>query len=276
LDLRFDFESLPDGAVKTVARSLAIVDLIAERGQVTFQELVDSGLPKSSVHNLMLTLQHFGWVEKSQNDKAYRLGLVAWEVGQKFDGNATLIDATSEEMDRLSAQTEETVQLARLEGLENSYLAIRQAKSPMRLASSVGLRLYSHATGVGKAMLSTLTEKELWERFSSFDFPIYTDRTIRSFELLKSEIDAVKQRGYALDEGEYIEGCRCVAVPLASSIELGFPAGLSITIPNERTSKIWPQDIADELRTSRAVIRENLGLIEETGSSGFGVRSGVK
>lgn len=59
-------------------------------------------------------------------------------------------------MDALAHEVGETVQLARLDGLENVYIAISESPQPMRLASSIRLRLPSHVTGIGKVLLSQL------------------------------------------------------------------------------------------------------------------------
>ena len=69
-------------------------------------------------------------------------------------------------MDELTAVTTETVQLARLEGLDNVYLAISESPHPMKLVSSVGERLPAHATGLGKVLLAGLDDDELDRRLS--------------------------------------------------------------------------------------------------------------
>jgi DNA-binding IclR family transcriptional regulator len=108
----------------------------------------------------------------------------------------------------------ETVRPARLDGIENVYIAISESPHPFRLASSVGMRLHSHATGLGKALLSQLDQDEVGRRLTSVVLPKFTERTVADPACLLEEIDLARRQGYSTDEGEYLPGTRCVAVPL--------------------------------------------------------------
>ena len=51
-------------AVKSADRVLAILDLLAERGTLTFSEVVEAlALPKSSAHNLLATMLERQYIE---------------------------------------------------------------------------------------------------------------------------------------------------------------------------------------------------------------------
>ncbi|MFC7403826.1 IclR family transcriptional regulator [Georgenia alba] len=249
-----------DSKVKSAGRALDLVDLVAERGSVTFQDVVDSGIPKSSAHGLLATLVDSGWLEHSPETRRYRLGLHAWQVGHAYDGHRKLLEASQQVMDDLSARVGETVQLARLEGIENVYIAIRLSPKPMRMASSVGMRLHAHATGIGKALLGTLDPAEARRRLASVALPRLTANTVTDVDELGGVVARARELGFAVDDEEFIEGCRCVAVPVTTEAETGVSAAMSITMPTSRTDERWPHSMYPMLRDSADRIRRQMGL----------------
>lgn len=248
--------------VKSAERALSLLDFVAEQGQVRFQDVVAFGIPKSSAHALLGTLVRQGWLEFSQSDRKYQLGLHAWEIGNAYDGHHGLIEAAGPIMDDLVAQTSETTQLARLEGIENVYIAIRTSPHPMRMASSVGMRLHSHATGIGKALLSTLPPQEARQRLSSVALPQLTENTVTDVDQLMKKIERVHDLGFAIDDEEFITGCRCVAVPLTTMDETSIASAISVTMPKIRTDDSWPHSLYPALQVARRRIRSIMGLAE--------------
>ena len=59
--------------------------------------------------------------------------------------------------------------------------------------------------------------------------------------------------GFFVDDEEFIDGCRCVAMPVTWPEETGVAAALSVTMPTSRTDARWPHSMVEPLR--RTVIR---------------------
>jgi len=247
-------EPASDGAVKSADRALTILDVIGQRGTIKVGELVSLlGLPRSSAHGLIQTLLSRGWLEQNASSRELSLGFRAWELGQHYAGHHDLLSATKPVMATLAQQVGETVQLARLDGLENVYIAISESPQPMRLASSVGLRLPSHSTGIGKALLSQLDPDEVKRRLAGAHLQTFTAHTISSSEELVEVIDRARIEGYGEDNEEYQLGCRCVAVPLRlPTVTASHPilTALSITAPLFRCGPDWPQSPLAALRAA--------------------------
>lgn len=245
-------EPAPDGAVKSADRALAILDLVGERGSLKFAELISElGLPRSSGHGLVQTLLARGWLEQRSAGRELSLGLRVWELGQHYAGHHDLLSVARPVMDALALEVGETVQMARLDGLENVYIAISDSPQPMRLASTVGLRLSSHATGLGKALLSQLDPDEVERRLAGVRLEPYTAHTISDPVELMSVIERVRIEGYAVDDEEYQLGCRCVAVPLRlPNLTTTTPmvTALSVTAPLFRCGPDWPEKPLTGLR----------------------------
>lgn len=246
--------------VKSAERALALLDLVAERERVRFADVVDSGIPKASAHALLATLTGSGWLDYSPRTREYGLGLRAWQLGRAYTGHRRLLEVAEPVMADLVDAVGETAQLARLDGVENLYIAIRPSPHPMRIVSSVGMRLQAHATGIGKALLGTLPEDEARRRIGPGPLPRLTANTQTDPQALLRRVRADRERGYALDDEEFVEGCRCVAVPIASEPEIGIAVAMSITMPTQRTDDRWPGPLLTPLHEARGAIRRALGL----------------
>lgn len=249
--------------VKSADRALTVVEFVAGKGSASFTEILEGlSLPRSSAHGLLNTLCAAGWLDHNSSNKQYSLGLRAWQVGQLYTGHQTLANVAKPVMDRLSTSLGETVQLALLDGVENVYIAISQASGGMRLGSSVGMRLLAHATGIGKALLSMLEPDEARRRLDAVALPRLTEKTVTDVGALTRLVAGARESGFALDDEEYLEGCRCVAVPLTSKAGGGMYSALSITMPTARTDSEWPGGILRPLAAAAQEIRALLGVRE--------------
>jgi DNA-binding IclR family transcriptional regulator len=246
--------------VKSADRALAVLDYVGERRSVTFGELLaDLELPRSSAHGLLQTLVARGWLEYDATSRSYTLGLRVWQLGQRYLGHRDLASVGKPIMDELALELGETVQMARLDGIENVYIAISEGPRPMRLASSVGMRLHAHGTGIGKALLGQLDRDEVRRRLSGVVLPSFTDRTVTDVDELIALVDQARAQGYALDDGEYLDGCRCVAVPLTlDETEGGLVAALSVTAPVFRCDEGWTERAGVALQAGARRIRDEL------------------
>jgi len=249
------------GSVKSAGRALEIIEHLAAVEGQTFPQLVAAlSLPRSSTHGLLKTLVAAGWVELDVETKRYSLGLKAWQIGQRYDGHRLLLESGPSLMAALTDETGETVQMARLDGVENVYIAISPSANPMRLASNVGMRLHAHATGIGKALLSTLDDDDARRRLHQVAIPRLTARTLTDPEDILAAIGRGRDLGFFVDDEEFIDGCRCVAMPLTWPDETGVAAALSITMPTSRTDDRWPHSMVEPLRRTVTRLRAQMNL----------------
>jgi DNA-binding IclR family transcriptional regulator len=225
-----------EGLVKSADRVLRIFDLIADQGPLTFSQVVaELELPASSIHNLLKTLVRRRYLRLDPDDRRYELGMRLWEVAQRYAATDDLPRLAQPIMNRVMARTRETVQLARLDGIENVYLAIAESPEPMKLVSAVGKRLYAHATGLGKVLLAGLDERELRRRLAAVQLPRFTPNTIVEHEELIATLGRIRADGYATDDEEYVIGCRCIAMPVRDATGT-VVAAMSVSIPTPRYS----------------------------------------
>jgi DNA-binding IclR family transcriptional regulator len=233
-------------AVKSADRVLAILEYLATEGKAPFGAIVrDLGLPLSSAHQLLQTILWRGFIELDESTRLFKLGFRLWEVAQSYAMTDDLVSLAQPLMDELTSITTETVQLARLEGIDNVYLAISESPHPMKLVSSVGKRLPAHATGLGKVLLASLDAEELDRRLSGVTLARFTERTITDRAALLGELKRVRAKGFGYDNEEYVIGCRCVAAPVRDAIG-HVVAAMSVSVPTPR----FNQEVAQHTRTA--------------------------
>jgi IclR family pca regulon transcriptional regulator len=89
-----------------------------------------------------------------------------------------------------------------------------------------------HARALGKAVLANLGSEELAAFLKSLRLTKLTPKTITKKEDLLKEIKATQNRGYSINNEEYLLGLVCIGVPLinfntkavAGAVSLDFPA----------------------------------------------------
>ena len=131
---------------------------------------------------------------------------------------------------------------------------VAQVPSPhqMRMFTEVGRRVFPHAAGVGKAILSQLPDERVIEIVRRTGMPAYTPTTITSEAALLADLQATRQRGYAIDEGEQEVGVRCYALPVAG---LAMPAAISVSGPESRVTLASVDRMVQLLREAGALLR---------------------
>jgi IclR family acetate operon transcriptional repressor len=119
----------------------------------------------------------------------------------------------------------ETANMAVLEGDAVVYVAQVPSAHSMRMFTEVGRRVPAHCTGVGKALLSELSDTEVLELLRRTGMPANTPRTLTDPQALLRELAQIRTQGWAADDAEQEAGVRCVAVPVK-----GAPARTAISV----------------------------------------------
>ncbi len=203
-------------SVKSARRVLGILELLgANADGLKFPQIADLlGLPKSSLHALLATMQGMGWISIEESTRTYRIGMRAWEVGQGYNYARDLARIADEHLHAARTELNETVQLGILDGTEVLYIARVDSNRPFRLVSRAGMRLPAWATGLGKVLLADLPPAELRRRMADVTFQAFTDKTVRDIDQLERILAQIRADGIGLDDGEHVAMVYCVAAPV--------------------------------------------------------------
>lgn len=202
--------------VKSVARAMLLVEAMARLGkEVSITELSRNvGWPKSTVHGILSTLRDFRYVEQSAESGFYKLGVRFFEIGSIVTRSWDILPIASPHMQRLNSRVGETVQLAMENDGEVLYLHKEDAYHIMRNVSSVGGRLPLYCTALGKVLLAYKSPAEVRAILKRSGMEARTSHTITTKCGMESELQKIREQGFAIDDRELKAGLRCVAAPI--------------------------------------------------------------
>ncbi|MGL6197585.1 MAG: IclR family transcriptional regulator [Lachnospiraceae bacterium] len=202
--------------VQSVSRALELLNLIAEKNYpLSLTEM--AGLldwPKSTVHGLISTLRDYDYATQSEEDGKYYLGVRFFELGNMLQSSWDIHNAARPVMVKLNARFNETIHLATEEKGEVLYLEKIDSNHLFRIVSKVGTRLPMYCTGLGKVMLAYRPIGEVRKILQKQPMQTYTSRTITTISTMERELKEIREKGYALDNGEIMDSLRCVAAPI--------------------------------------------------------------
>lgn len=224
--------------IQSLDRGLTILQTVATSNQpVTLGELSGLlGVDRSSAFRLAQTLRRRGFLATPAGRKDYILGSAMWTLSRQYDWSNMLVRVAHEELKSLANALNETAHLAIREGKNALFIDSVHARHVIAVAGQTGELVPLYATAHGKALLADSDESHLKSIFGSDALEKHTKTTINSIPGLVKECAGIRQRGYALDEAEYMEGVRCVAAPirLASGLIVG---SVGISAPASRFLK---------------------------------------
>lgn len=217
--------------VNSVSHAIRLIELLARNfeGLGVSAIAVHLGLPRPTVYRLLSTLIDAGWC--SRTDNTYKLSPRLMALANLSSGIGPLMDEVNAQLQYLAAQTGETAHFAVLDGTGITYVAKVESSHPIRMFSEVGWHGPAHATGVGKALLAR-APAALVDRVLSGPLQRYTDKTIITAAGLKQELARIRQRGYAIDREELIDGLVCKAIAVSNGKEL--LGAFSVAGPKDR------------------------------------------
>ena len=256
--MRTKSKSAPVGVITKVLTILELLDR-APHGLQLRDLAEQTGLNKSTVHRFASHLEAEAYLFRDQSG-TYTLGPKLSKMGGGSSFQATLCNICRPTVERLWKTTEETINLAVLDGSDVLYIDVLETAHTFRLVSTIGMRRPFHCTSLGKAIVASIDDEQLKERlFANIQFgEARTPKSITSLSRLKRDLLNIKERGFALDEGEAVTGIRCLGAAIIGAD--GKPvAALSVSGPMVRVTKDRLPEFATELRKAVREISARLG-----------------
>lgn len=193
-------------------------------------------LSKATVHHLLATLETRGWVMRAPDSPLYKLGWAPYEIGSNVVRSVDLVRIARPYLDRLAAQTGESVLLGILDEDSVLYLDRGEAPDGLRMVANSGRRGSLHASASGKVLLAFAADSALVNRRLSGPLPALTPSTVTEPMLIRRDMAEIRRQGYATCWQEQEIGLCSVAVPVRD--HRGATLGsLSIAGPAERLNK---------------------------------------
>lgn len=199
-----DGDDRTSGTVQSVMRALDVLEAVAQGGPSSSLTSIcgQTGLPGPTAFRLLNTLAIRGYVIKTAR-REYSIGpsFIAYNsiAGESL---GSLSDALLADLVERTAEAASLVMRDRYSGIVMAH----RAPSSGGLFAGVGNGLPLHATAAGKCLLASLEARKLTHYLKSAKLTRFTEHTITSASVLRSEIEQARRAGFALEREEYERG----------------------------------------------------------------------
>jgi len=191
---------------KIVGRTLDFLEIFADQKRPLsaseIARLLD--IPASSCHDVLQALQQRGYIHELTPRGGYYPTLRIYEIAR-----------TIADYDPVVLRTDvllRSVLLAKVNGLQATYLLSFEPSHPLRFLAKVGDTVRSlHATSAGKALLASLSSRALDSFLKSNTLAALTPNTITSKSRLREVLADGNRRGWFLNREESQDGVTTIS-----------------------------------------------------------------
>lgn len=197
---------------QAIDRACLLLETIAKNGPMSLNALHDElNLNKASLLRIALSLTENGFLNRDDKTGDYSLSLKLFELGVKATKSTNYPQLINNELEKLA---ESLNVIAQYSVEDHNELLCMQSIHPNTTGYSVftevGSRSPLYATSAGKAILSTYTNEQIFEKWKSFNVITYTKNTHTTIDSLLKDITTVRIKKYALDVEETSPGLFCI------------------------------------------------------------------
>lgn len=238
--------------LQTLKRGAAVLDLLLEYDAFTLSEAAAAlGLGNTVTYRLLRTWCASGYLHYDARSKRYSAGLDLMRLAAK--ARATVgFPAAEARVQALAPRIDQTCSCSVLAGRYVLYVARVLGNRALTYHVEVGKTLPAEVTSTGQALLAFEPEARIDELYPEPTLPYFTHRSPSSVTELKARLAEVRERGYAINEGQHSQGINAVAVPVRDPSGR-VVAALSVAGPaTEVTREVILERYLPELRAAAA------------------------
>jgi DNA-binding IclR family transcriptional regulator len=201
-----------------VQKAFQLLEIVAEsRNGLGVTEIAQRlGFSKSTTHGLIQGLLKTGALEQSPHQKTFFLGPAVVELAFRSWNYWHVQKQAQPILEALRDQIDETVFLGVLSRSHGIITATAVTSKPLKISAPPGTTIPLLAGAVGKVFLAGLKIEQIKAIIREQGLRRFTPQSIVSEEQYLTELAAVRKKGYALDNEEYLPGVKAVAVSLGN------------------------------------------------------------
>jgi len=240
----------------SVRKAFKILAFISEadRGLGISELAKRMGISKGTVHGITAALEEIGVIIRDPITKRYILGYTIVELGRRGLTRIPLREAARRHIEVLMEETGETVFLGIRKEDYILILDVVESNKELKITSPSGTRIPLSAGATGKLFLAYMDERNSLRYLNTSGLPKYTKKSVTDVERYLQELKEVRERGFATDDEEYLQGVRAVAslikteAPILAAI---WVVGFSSSLTDEKMSYVVERALAASTAISR-------------------------
>lgn len=257
---RFDGDE-SQNIIQSLDRAIDVLEVLAHGGAMTLSQVASTmGQSPATIYRVLSTFRLRSMAEVNPATQEWSVGAEAFRIGSAFLRRSNVIARAMPIMQELRDETGETSNL----GIERDdnvvFIAQVETQESIRAFFPPGTQAPMHASGIGKALLAMLPEKQLARYLGTVPLPAFTANTICTPERLITELAQIRAQGYSFDDEEKAIGMRCIAAPIVN-FHGDAVAGVSISGPSHRMTQADAERIGRLVRAAGEKISASLGAV---------------
>ncbi|MCH1438436.1 MAG: helix-turn-helix domain-containing protein [Rubripirellula sp.] len=222
-----------------------------------------TGLSRAVIRRCLYTLSEAGYVTKIGNH--YHLEAKVLSLAQPYYTAINSLPAIAQPfLEKVSQQINESCSLAVLDGDEVVYVARSATQRIMTVSLTIGSRLQSGCTSLGRVLLSNWSDQDLQSYLKRNPLTAHTEKTVTSNREWRKAISSVQKNNFALVDEELEIGLRSIAVPVTDASGRVI-AAMNVGVQATRISKrVLQTEILATLRTQASGLSQRFSELEIT------------
>lgn len=219
-------------------------------------------LHPSTVGRLLATMTSLGILSQDKESHRYRMGSKVLKWGEVYTSSVDLRAQARPHLEELHAATGETVSLDIPDGDARICIERIESSHSLRWVARIGERMPYYASASGKVLLTFLATPQQ-DQILKMPLVKLTPNTTTDPKLLRQELEAIRKRGYAVSQGERVEGVCCVAAPIFDAAGRVIGA-INVSGPITRFSRDKTQQYARLVMQAAASLSRTMGQAGRT------------
>ena len=202
----------------TVRKALLLIETLSRSREP--RRLTDisrqMGLTKPNVYRLLTTLCELGYAQQDPATSQYSPTLKLWEIGSQLVRDIDLVTVAHPRLRKLCDESGESVQLTVFDAGFAVYVDKVDSRQPLKATTNIGTRVPATAISTGKAMLAWMPAEAL--DLAMANLKRFTPSTRMNRDEIEADLKKTRERGYAVNFGEYRGGICGVGFPIRDRI----------------------------------------------------------
>jgi DNA-binding IclR family transcriptional regulator len=246
--------------LSSVTNSLRVLEYLVEEREAGVSEISRAlDLTIGSVYRMVSTLSELGYVEQNPTNRRYRPGSKIPQLARRLTAGQDFVTLARPYLERLVAQTGETVNLGVLRDQQVVYVDRAVADQPLAVSVQIGSRVPAYCTALGRVMLANESPEVVAAYLEALDhLPANGAAEPPSRKAFSDILQQAKHEGHAVDRHEFSRDIACVAAPILDASGLA-RAAVSVSAPSSRAAGRF-DDITPMVRATGKELSELLQL----------------
>ena len=189
-----------------------------------------TGINKTSVYRFVNTLVTLGYLRKSENNNLLHLGPNSFVLGHNFFHGFDILQSVKPIIEKTFLEHKISIDSAMLHG--SSLISLFRREVPNLIFLRLPLVMEDlHARAMGKAVLANMDHEDLSTFLKNIKLRKLTPNTIVNQKALLKDLEISKERGYSINNEEYVKGLISMGAPVINYSTNKIRGAVSLDFP---------------------------------------------